>query len=159
MVKRRQRAASTGFTLVEILVTILLVTVALVGLAALQIASIRQVTFCKRSDEATRLGQSMLEQSMALPLTQLQAAYTEQGTPPPSWPVPTPTNPESWSPLVMKDGASLMTHVGADGESYGPFTVQRYIDVAGAGFLITIRVSWIESPGRANVQLSTRREI
>jgi prepilin-type N-terminal cleavage/methylation domain-containing protein len=153
--RRRSGGSSAGFSMVEMLVTMLILTIVLVGLAALQLQVVRGVTVSRHSDEATRLGQSVLERYMTLakPLDGIL------GIKPPGACV------ESvWCTELKRDGITAMAGVDVSGESPGPFTVQSMIETYGvpATKIVTVRVLWSESstgPGynASSVLLSTRR--
>ena len=123
-----------GFTMVEIMITMLLLTVVLIGLAALQIATIRQVSLSRRASGALRLGQLVLEEYRGTPFINL----------------PQIDSPD-WELEYKKDNVTHMEGVGEDGEMAGPYTVHRLVEkptgagVASTGdILITIRVSWLD---------------
>ncbi|MFH1130278.1 MAG: prepilin-type N-terminal cleavage/methylation domain-containing protein [Pseudomonadota bacterium] len=117
------QSSSSGFTFVEVLMTMLLLTIVLVGLASLQVFTIREVTGSQRTSSALRLGQAMIEHwkinHFAL------SADTD-------WTIQTNQN------------NSEMKNVGVNGVSPGPFTVERFIEaVPGMPlYRISIRVSW-----------------
>ncbi len=117
-----------GFTMLEVLMTMLILTIVLLGLAALQVATIRQVTLARNANAGLRLGQSIIEKYRRLAFVDL----------------PGTTSPD-WEPVFKKDGVKKMESVGEDGEKAGPFTVNSFMEVAGNGDrLITIRVTWID---------------
>ena len=117
-----------GFTMLEVLMTMLILTIVLLGLAALQVATIRQVTLARNANTGLRLGQSIIEKYRRLAFIDL----------------PGTTSPD-WEPVFKRDGVSKMENVGADGEKSGPFTVTSFMEVAGNGDrLITVRVTWID---------------
>jgi len=122
---RRSHAGAAGFTMVELLVTMLLLCIVLVGLAALQVHAIRNVTSSRRTNEAIRLGQSVIER------------YRQMTTPPAA------SGTGDWEPERGRDGAT-MVNVGADGESNGPYTVDTFIEDSGGSRLITVRVKFME---------------
>ena len=120
--------AQQGFTMLEVLMTMLILTIVLLGLAALQVATIRQVTLARNANAGLRLGQSIIEKYRRLAFIDL----------------PGTTSPD-WEPVFKRDGVSKMENVGEDGEKAGPFTVNQFMEVAGNGDrLITIRVTWID---------------
>ncbi len=151
----RARNSRQGFSLVELLVTLLILTVVLLGLAALQLQVVRGVKVSRRSDQATRLGQGVLERYLLMP-----AARLRPSVPGPGWFAPT-----------RRDGTSPMDNVGPDGESSGPFKVRCMIEQVrepstGAvnGMLITVKVEWVETAtGQGalptSVVLTTRRAL
>ncbi len=117
-----------GFTMVELMVTMLLLSVVLVGLAALQIATIRQVTISRNASGALRLGQVVIEEYRGVPFASLPSI-----------------NSPDWEPVFRKDGTTPMEGVGEDGENIGPFTVEQLIELPTNGDrLITVRVSWLD---------------
>jgi Tfp pilus assembly protein PilV len=117
--------------MVELLVTMLLLTIALTGLAALQLYSVRQVTASRRANEATRLGQSVIERYMTMPIASL----------------PAPGTPPDWEHELKKDGSTTMVNVGVDGESDGPYTVEHLTESLGTKtMLVTVRVTWKDVP-------------
>ena len=120
--------AQQGFTMLEVLMTMLILTIVLLGLAALQVATIRQVTLARNASAGLRLGQSIIEKYRRLDFIDL----------------PGTTSPD-WEPVFKKDGVTKMENVGDDGEKAGPFTVNQFMEVATNGDrLITIRVTWID---------------
>ena len=74
LARAKQRASrSGGFTMIELLITMLILTIVLMGLAALQVNTIRQVTASRRANEATRLASSVIERYRHTPYTSLPA--------------------------------------------------------------------------------------
>jgi len=145
----RRRGAARGFSMVELLVTLLILTIVLVGLAALQLQVMRGVTSSRRSDEATRLGQAVIERYIA--------------TAPTLWGADTAP---AWFRQLQTDGASQMTNVDVTGQGFntGPFTVEAMIEtLLDTSRLVTVRVSWADAvtgaatPLPAYVVLTTRR--
>ena len=117
-----------GFTMMEVLMTMLLLTIVMVGLAALQIATIRQVTLTRRANGALRLGQGIVERFQTLSFIDL----------------PSTTSP-TWEPVFKRDGSTPMQNVAEDGESSGPFTVNQLVEIATNGDrLVTVRVQWTD---------------
>jgi len=117
--------------MIEILVSLLILTIVLLGLAALQIFAIRQVTGSKRANEATRLGQMVIERYQQMRTGDI-------------------TTTLDWNTETNQDGQP-MSGVGADGKPPGPYTVDGYIEAGGLGgtsLMITVRVTWLDlSPG------------
>ena len=131
---RLPRASSQGgFTMIEIMITMLLLTVILVGLAALQIATIRQVSLSRRASGALRLGQVLIEDYRGTPFVNL----------------PSIDSPD-WEDEMKKDGINPMEGVSENGETNGPYTVQRLVEtpkgsvITAGDRLITVRVSWLD---------------
>ena len=58
---RPSPSQQAGFTIMEVLMTMLMLSVSLVGLSALQLQSIRQVTDTRRAGEALRLAKAVVE--------------------------------------------------------------------------------------------------
>lgn len=116
-----------GFTIVEVLMTMLLLMVVMLGLTALQLTTIRQVTNSKLASEATRLAQLALEHYQTIEY----ANVVDTGG--------------VWSTEMQRDGVTPMQGVSADGQGDGPFTVRAMIESppGGGSRLITIRVSWL----------------
>ena len=110
-----------GYTIIEVLVTMLLLSIVLTGLAALQINTVRQVTIAKRANEATRLGQMVLEGYKVMQYATLASLATS------TWVVET------------NKFSSAMSNVGPDGYSSGPFTVRVLIETVGTGTLTTVQ--------------------
>lgn len=127
--------ASAGFTIVEVLMTMLLLMVVMLGLTALQLTTIRQVTNSKLAAEGTRLAQLALEHYQTIDY----ANIVDTGG--------------VWSTEMKRDGVTPMQGVGADGQSDGPFTVRTMIEspAAGGSRLITVRVSWLSVERGAEV--------
>ena len=144
---------AAGFTMIELLVTMLLLTVVLTGLAALQLHSIRQVTSSRRANEATRLAQAQVERFRAMAFTQL------------------PPSGASWQQLNNAAGQPML-NVSVNGEQGGPFSAHVFVEDPGstpARRIITVRVSWLDvSPGHdpdptkryrtLNVMMSTQED-
>jgi prepilin-type N-terminal cleavage/methylation domain-containing protein len=136
---KRPREKDSGFSMVELLVTMLLLTIALVGLAALQLYSVRQVGASQRANEATRLAQSVIERYMTLPLASI------------------PATGGAWAYVLKKDGGTTMVNVGPDGESDGPYTVEHLTESLPSGaVLVTVRVRWKDVPLGAPVDPTAR---
>lgn len=123
-----QGLPQAGFTMVELLVTILMLSIVLVGLAALQISVIRQVTGSKSASEATRLAEGVMERYKSMPFPDL-VSFTPKGT---------------WFTEIKRDGASQMVNVASDGEADGPFTVESLHESVGGGELVSVRVTWTD---------------
>ena len=128
--------AEQGFTMLEVLITMLILTIVLVGLAALQVATIRQVTLARNANGALRLGQSVIEKYRRMAFINL----------------PGTTSPD-WEQVPQKDPAYYMDNVFEDGQwrgskgawRYGPYTVNVFAEVTGnADRLITVRVTWLD---------------
>ncbi len=130
---RKGQPGDGGFTMLEVLMTMLILTIVLLGLAALQVATIRQVTLSRNANEGLRLGQSIIEKYRRLDFIDL----------------PGTTSPD-WEPVFKKDGITKMEMVGDDGEKNGPFTVTQFNEVATNGDrVITVRVTWLDlMPGQ-----------
>ena len=69
-------ATEKGFTLSEVLVTIVVFSAALLGLGRMQIAAMQVNTIASRLTQATTLAQDRAEQLMALPYTALTLVDT-----------------------------------------------------------------------------------
>jgi len=122
------RSGQAGFTMIEVLITMLLLTIVLLGLAALQITTIRQVSLARRANGALRLAQSVIERYQTLEFNLL----------------PSTSSPD-WESVKKKDGTTDMTRVGEDGESSGPYTVQQLFEKTNNGdVIITVRVTWLD---------------
>ncbi len=128
--RRALGARQGGFTMIEVLITMLLLTVVLLGLAALQITTIRQVSLSNRANGALRLCQSVIERYQNQTFSLLPS-----------------TASTDWEPVFKKDGTTPMTLVGEDGESDGPYTVQQFIELTNdnGDKLITARATWLDA--------------
>lgn len=115
-----------GFTMMELLVTMLLMGIVLTGLAALQVSVIRQVTISDRAAEATRLAQTVMQRYESLPFVQL-AGFTPKG---------------AWFTELRRDGTTPMSGVGSDGQSNGPYTVESFHESVLGAELVIVRVRW-----------------
>jgi prepilin-type N-terminal cleavage/methylation domain-containing protein len=125
-----------GFTMIEVLITMLLLTVVLLGLAALQITTIRQATLSKRANGALRLAQGIAERIQGTPFHRLYL-WGNSSSP-------------DWESVKKKDGITDMTNVGEDGESNGPFTAHYLYELipTTGDRLYTVRVTWLDvAPG------------
>jgi prepilin-type N-terminal cleavage/methylation domain-containing protein len=123
LARARQRASrSGGFTMVELLMTMLILTIVLMGLAALQVGTIRQVTASRRANEATRLAGSVIESYRHTRFADLPANT-------------------AW---LIQNNANVtqMVLVGVDGQSDGPFTVEYMAETVNSTRIITVRVKW-----------------
>jgi Tfp pilus assembly protein PilV len=117
---------SGGFTMVEILVTMLFLSIVLVGLAALQLATIRSVTSSRLAAQADRLAHSRIEFYQSLSWSNFPS-------------------PATWNNPSKKNGTEGMINVAVDGESPGPFTVWEMIEASGTtSRALTVRVSWTD---------------
>jgi prepilin-type N-terminal cleavage/methylation domain-containing protein len=128
-----KNTAQSGFTLVEILMTLLIITIIVLGLTALQIATIRTVGYAKEAGEATRLAQLVLTRYKGVSLANLPSQPCFFGATP------------QWCTELMNDQATQMRYVDATGQGDGPFTVETMIQqiVNPPSFLISVRVSWL----------------
>jgi prepilin-type N-terminal cleavage/methylation domain-containing protein len=156
--RRSRRRREDGFTMAELLVTMLILTVVLVGLAALQISSVRQVTASQASAEATRLAERRLEYWRNVSLASL---------------IPSPGT--AWQIALNQrvTGTPQMVNVGASGEGNGRYTVREFIEQltdpqAGNYFQVSVQVIWAaqrinraatagQEYAQRSVVLSTRR--
>lgn len=131
---RRPRPAQDGFTMVELLMTMLLLSVVLLGLAALQVSTIRQVTASQRVNAAAYLANNYVERCRAMPFTTLQSLVGSTA----EWAT------GSWN-TVLLNGAP-MTMVDRDGQGPGPFSVERYVQTTTGppSVVVTYKVSWKE---------------
>ncbi len=145
-IARKSARRERGFTMVELLITMLLLSIAMTGLAALQIHTIRQTSGARRAGEATRLAQYALERHLA-------------------GPIPAPLGTPDWELEINKSG-QMMSGVAADGTLGGPYTVHRLVEALGTGVdqrtLITIRVQYRDVDGKGaatprSVYLTTMR--
>lgn len=122
-----------GFTMMELLVTMVLLTISMTGLAALQVNVVRQTTVSRHADGATRLAQSVIQRYQ---VTRIGNITTTGG---------------QWIAELQRDGVSQMQNVSVDGETVGPYTVQSLIEASGGtGFLINVRVSWLSATPSTN---------
>jgi type IV pilus assembly protein PilV len=131
--RRRAVPTDAGFTMIEIMVSMLLLAIVMVGLSALQITAVRQVTSGRRAAEAVQLALSQVEQHQIIPFAVVNTMPKD-----------------AWGTLLKKDGTTQMAGVAVDGESQGPFTVERMVEVDAATnqLVVSIRVSWLDAmPG------------
>lgn len=133
--RRRRDGVDGGFTMIEVLITMLMLTIIMLGLAALQIATIRQVTLARRANGALRLGQAIIERYQSVGFRDLPSIAT------PDW------------ETVKKVDGSDMIGVAEDGERNGPFSVHQFIEIPAVSGdrIITVRVSWLDVMPGANV--------
>lgn len=135
--------AQQGFTMLELLVSMLLLTIMLVGLTGLQVQTIRQATLARRAKQANKLAQSVLTRYKIMPVENIDNVLLNL-----------------WVDENNRDG-STMTQVDVDGVSDGPFRVQRFIEnVNGGGKMVSVRVSWRNATQLADasaVTLTTMR--
>lgn len=115
-----------GFTMMELLVTMVLLAIVLTGLAALQLSVIKQVTVSSRAAEATRLAQLVMQRYESMPYATL-AAFSPKGT---------------WFPELRRDGVTTMANVGTNGENDGPFIVESLHETSNGAELVVVRVRW-----------------
>ena len=136
--KKRRTGRSDGFTMIELLMTMLILTIVLLGLAALQVGTIRRVTASRRANEAMRLSQTLLERYRHINCAALPG---DTGT---SW-VP--------SQQVTTTGNVAMTNVAVDGVNPGPYRVEEWVTDTATEKMIIIRTTWTsqerESTGQA----------
>lgn len=138
---KRKDVEQSGFTMAELLVTMVLLSTMLVGLAALQAQTIRRVTFSRRSGEALRLTQAVLERYKTMDYANLPPA----------------TSP-NWLIQPRKDGTGMIG-VGIDGEGPGPFTVQYVVESFQGGALITVDTTWVSNEPQAGNSAAERYRI
>jgi type IV pilus assembly protein PilV len=124
--RRTQRSREGGFTLIEVLITMVLLSVALLGLMTLQIATMRNVTGSRRANAAVNLAQSVVERYQSESFANLP-----------------PDTDGAWI-TVLNENMADMVGVGVDGESTGPFTVDLLAEDVGTERLLTVRVSWLD---------------
>jgi Tfp pilus assembly protein PilV len=125
--RRRPHAGAGGFTMVELLMTMLLLTIVLTGLAALQVGTIHRVTAARKANEATRLCQTIVER------------YRFAASP--TYPVDTVN---TW--VLQSNPATGGSTWNADANGDGPFTVHEYVEDVPVGTqthkVITVKCSW-----------------
>jgi prepilin-type N-terminal cleavage/methylation domain-containing protein len=134
----RSKVHSGGFTMVELLITMLLLAIVMTGLAGLQVHTIRQTTAARWAGEATRLAQDAMEKHLAGPIP----------------------SAAGWGYESNRFG--FMSGVAADGSPPGPYTVESLVEVSGTNTLITVRVTYRDVDARAaatprRVYLTTMR--
>ena len=138
---RRRARGQRGFTMIELLMTMLILTIVMTGLAALQLTAVRQVTDSKRGSEALRLGQMVMER-----LTVLGYSNSLLGD-----------SGGAWTPAQNADGQA-MTNVKVNGlnnlttgEINGPYTVTYMVeDRPGNRKVITVKVTWLDTQSGAD---------
>jgi len=125
---RQEARSQAGFTMIEILVSMLLLAIVITGLAGIQVASIRQATASKTTTEAKSLAQQIFEQYRTMPFATLQ----------------TMESVGEWTAHLDFSGEA-MTRVNARGQRPGNFNVDRFINNGGSGgLLVMIRVTWTD---------------
>jgi len=128
--RTRQTSRSDGFTMIELLMTMLILTIVLLGLAALQVGTIRRVTASRRANEAMRLSQTLLERYRHINC----AALPNEDPGGPTWVA---------AQRVTTTGSYDMTNVSVDGANFGPYSVEEWVEDIGTDKVITIRAKWI----------------
>lgn len=130
---RPSPSQQAGFTIMEVLMTMLMLSVSLVGLSALQLQSIRQVTDTRRAGEALRLAKAVVEGYTLIDYARIPPANA------PNW----MTQPKRGHENVATPSTDdLMIGVGVDGQSAGPFRAQYLVEPLQGGMMITVQVSW-----------------
>lgn len=118
--KRREE----GFTLIEVLVTMLLLAITFLGLAAIQISVIRNVGFSRSASEATRLAQSRIEFYQSMTFASVNTFVTTA-----------PRTTGAW--------IKVAENVAADGVNPGPYRLEDRADPVGPTvWVITARATW-----------------
>lgn len=125
--RQRRTGRSDGFTMIELLMTMLVLTIVLLGLAALQVGTIRRVTASRRANEATRLAQTLLERYRHINCAALPG---DTGS--------------SWQPAqqVTTTGNVAMTNVAVDGVNPGPYRVEEWVTDTATEKMIIVRATW-----------------
>jgi prepilin-type N-terminal cleavage/methylation domain-containing protein len=123
--KKRQR--EQGFTMVELLVTMVLLSIILLGLAALQITTLRQASDSQRSGEALRIAEREIDVWRSVRLSQVSSNATSG---------------DGWDVL---HGGVLVRADGHPDAAAGLYRVERRIEANSgpSGWRIIVRVSWI----------------
>ncbi|MBK6846189.1 MAG: prepilin-type N-terminal cleavage/methylation domain-containing protein [Proteobacteria bacterium] len=122
-----------GFTIMEVLMTMLVLTISLVGLTALQLQSIRQVTDTRRAGEALRLVKAVIEGYTLIDYARI---------PPPNAPNWMTQPKRGHENVATPSTDDLMIGVGVDGRSVGPFRVQYLVEPFQGGMMLTVQASW-----------------
>lgn len=130
---RSGRERQAGFTIMEVLMTMLVLTISLVGLTALQLQNIRQVTDTRRAGEALRLVKAVIEGYTLIDYARI---------PPPNAPNWMTQPKRGHENVAMPSSDDLMIGVGVDGNSVGPFRVQYLVEPFQGGMMITVQASW-----------------
>lgn len=134
----RRARGERGFTMIELLITMLLLTIVMTGLAALQLTAVRQVSNSKRGSEAMRLGQMVLERLTALGFTHTDLV------------------PTSWIPAKNADGQSMINvkvnglNSTTTGERDGPYSVNYMVELVSTRKVITVKVTWLDTQSGAD---------
>jgi prepilin-type N-terminal cleavage/methylation domain-containing protein len=130
--RRRKRNGQSGFTLVEILVSLVLATIAMIGVIALYRAQTSASSFSRRTTEATILAEDKLERLRTATLA-AQAATAE--------------------PLMDETGLA---------NAAGPFTRTTTITAVTPGtealWHLKVVVSWTEEGITKSVTVNGRRK-
>jgi type IV pilus assembly protein PilV len=147
---RMRRRSGGGFTLIEVMLTLVILAFGMLTLAAMQLYAMRQASQGRHTGDGATIARSFLEQAARLPWATLGGAV---GT---SWQTPGWTGAPATAVTVKRPGASTTTE-----KSY---TVEWRVTNVGAGPTICLRdievkVTWTEEETSATKQtvVSTRR--
>ncbi|HEX5065668.1 MAG TPA: prepilin-type N-terminal cleavage/methylation domain-containing protein [Myxococcota bacterium] len=148
--QRSVRSGAQGFTLVEVMVTLVILSFGLLTLALVQLQAMRQGSQGRHTGDGMAIARSYLEQASRVPWSELEAAKTAGGWQDPGW-----DGIPSASVLVNRPG-------GESDTTEHSYTVQWSVDaVSGTSCLLDVQVSvqWDED-GRSTPKthvLGTRR--
>ncbi|MCA9666152.1 MAG: prepilin-type N-terminal cleavage/methylation domain-containing protein [Myxococcales bacterium] len=132
----RRAGEQGGFTIMELLVSMLLMSIVIVGLTGLQLQAIRQATRTRRANEATQLASSRAEHYRTVGYDTIVSTIG-------AWPV------------AKNHLGTEMRNVGVDGVSKGPYTVQELIEVLTNRKIITVRVTWLSADSQRRLLSAT----
>ncbi len=134
--QRNRVTEEKGFTLVEIMITIVILSLGLLATASMQMHAVSGNASANRLTEATNLGQDKLEALMALPYTQ---AFTDENlTDDAVMAVATgePFTDDNPTNLSFDDGFEAFTDWNGNGirdSVFGPSIEEVYVDANGNG--------------------------
>jgi len=148
----RRHARAQGFTILEVMLTLVILAFGMLTLALMQLYAMRQGSAGRHTGDGTAIARSYLEQASRVPWSTLDAAVTAGGWQTPGW-AGTPTA----ATVVNRPG-------GASNSTEKSYTIQWRVTNVGSTAPIClrdveVRVTWTE-PGSSSSKshvLGTRR--
>lgn len=150
-----QPSKQNGFTLIEVLVTMVVMAIGLLGLAGLQVTSLRNTEVAYQRSQATTLAYDMLDRMRSNPTGVADGKYDDITAAPASYTDCT-SNTCDTDAMATFDNGDWQAKIAADLPS-GSGAVSG----SGSGSVFTITISWDEDrdPGTSATSFSLSSRI
>lgn len=139
-----------GFTLIEVIVSIILFVIGILGLMALQVFAVKGAYLGNRTTEAVELANSMVNTMQAIPYNSTNPAIFAPGA-----------HPQTGEGCLQCPSSCLVTAQGTCGSGYNiSWNVAQLSMGTGAGIndlRITVTVSWVDGTLTRSVTMYTSK--